>query len=143
MLYACRHILYIELRGVYEPGTEGIFHSLMGGVDRQLAEDVLAVRVHGVDGAYAVLRYLLRGASARNGLEHVNLCRREQLCAGMALPLLNEHLRGTLAHIAVAARGIGKGIGNDAQRSVFEHHAHAVGTVGDGAHELIGEPHHS
>lgn len=78
MLYACRHILYIELRGVYEPGTEGIFHSLMGGVDRQLAEDVLAVRVHGVDGAYAVLRYLLRGASARNGLEHVNLCRREQ-----------------------------------------------------------------
>ena len=42
--------LNVEFRGINKTGSEGVFDDLVGGVDSELAEDVLTV---GGDGVYA------------------------------------------------------------------------------------------
>ncbi len=68
--------LYVKLRGVHEAGAEGVPGGFVGGVDAQLAKDILTVGGDGVDAKVSLGGNLLRGLTLRNGPDYLRLLHR-------------------------------------------------------------------
>ena len=101
----------------------------MGGIDTQLAEDVLAVGGDGVDAGVALGGYLLGGLALGNGLDDVALCGGQQPGLLVVLLLGDDGLEGALADVAlVVAHGL-QGVANLLDGTVLEDDAEQVGSV--------------
>ena len=108
----------------------------MQGVDAELAEDVLAVGVDGVEAGEALLGYLAGGEAEGYVSEYMGLGGGE---GDVLIPggwRGEEHLAHALADVAPVAGCLVQGLAYLAEGRLFEHHAH-LGVGGDhGADEV-------
>ena len=93
----------VELGGVEEAGTEGVAGDLVGGVDTEFAEDVLAVGGDGVDAGEAVGGNLLGGLALCDGADDFGLCGGQQVGLLFLALLAEDGLRCSLTDEASMA----------------------------------------
>ena len=125
---------------VDESGAHGGLDGFVGCVDTELAEDVLAVGVDGVDARESLGGYLLSRLSLGYGAHDLDLSVGEGRGVLLVMPLAREEDFGhTLADVPPAYYRRADCVGDFLDGGVFEEDAYVVALVDDGAEELLGE----
>ena len=101
----------------------------MGGVDAQLAEDILTVCGDGVDAGETLGGNLLGGLAQGYCLHDFHFCRRQNAGCIFFLLLDDDGFKGTLAKVARVAVDSANGLANLAQRTVLEYYAELMRRV--------------
>lgn len=127
------YILNIELFRVDQSGSECVFHGFMGCIDIELSEDVLTVRVDGMNGGVALCRYLLRRLALCDSCQDSKLGSRQRRCCRLLLLLIllgcDQQLRGMLTDITAAGECHFDSLAYNIKRCILENNADMLRSV--------------